>query len=72
MKIVQVLYGYLLMISIVYLVAKVISLFVPLETFHFFLLISALMMIFFRVQPHSERHRYPFAFEIVSPFQHRN
>lgn len=58
-KIIQVMYGYILLTSFILLIAKLISL-KPL----FVVLIIITVFIFFRIRSHPEDLNYPFAFEI--------
>lgn len=71
MKLIQVTYGYTLLVSIIYLIAKAFTLFIPLNhlTITAFLLLG---LIFIKVNPHSERTGYPFAFDVQIPSLHRN
>lgn len=71
MKLIQVIYGYTLLVAVVYLISKAFTLFLTSEHFIFgaLLLIS---IVFLKINPHSERHRYPFAFDVQLSFLHRN
>lgn len=73
MKVVQVIYGYMLLMSVVYLVTKCLSLIVPIEFVHFFVIILVLTLMIFKVNPHPKYHHYPFAFQLKKAFfLHRN
>lgn len=67
----QIIYGYLLTLSIIYLFVKLLSLFITVNTVIYVIIIS-LFLLFFRVRPHSVSQNYPFAFDLQSVYQHRN
>lgn|GEM_PF-5975450 len=71
MKIFQVIYGYALILSTVYLVTKLISLFIPNVNLILPLLIIVAGIIV-QIRPHPERHHYPFAFDLRIIYLHRN
>lgn len=71
MRIIQVIYGYALLLSSVYLVTKLISLFIPNMTLIFIILIIIAGSVF-RIHPHPDRPDYPFAFDLRIPYLHRN
>lgn len=71
MKLVQVIYGYTLLVSIIYLIAKAFTLFLVSEHLIFVVLLL-FSLVFLKINPHSEHTRYPFAFDVRIPFLHRN
>lgn len=71
MKFIQVIYGYALLLSSVFLITKIISFFIPHMTLIFITLIIIAVVVF-RIHPHSDSPKNPFAFELQVPCLHRN
>lgn len=70
MKFIQVVYGYILLISVVFLSSKAILIVLSLELDEAELFIICLLTtIFFRIRPHPTESKYPLAFEIQLLFR---
>lgn len=70
-KYIQMAYGYCVTISFVYLLIKLLSLFLSINAV-FYILIIVLFLIFFRVHPNQDSPKYPFAFDLQLLFRHQN
>lgn len=70
-KYIQMIYGYCFVLSITYLIVKLLSLFLPITPV-FYVTALMLSLFVFRVRPHPDSPNYPLAFDLQVPFLHRN